>query len=66
MAEDALGADKTVQEIEAKHELHPNQGSTWKRQVIDGMAEVFSGDNLAALQAAGLRYANHLSAELRG
>ena len=32
-----------MQEIAAKHQLHPNQVSTWKRQAIDGMADVFSG-----------------------
>ncbi|MDP2517937.1 IS3 family transposase [Shimia thalassica] len=40
---EALRGDKTVQETAAKHQLHPNQVSTWKRQAIDGMADVFSG-----------------------
>ena len=39
VALEALRGDKTVQEIAAKHQLHPNQVSTWKRQAIDGMAE---------------------------
>ena len=43
VASEALRGDKTVQEIAAKHQLHPNQVSTWKRQAIDGMADVFSG-----------------------
>ncbi len=43
VALEALRGDKTVQEIGAKHQLHPNQVSTWKRQAIDGMADVFSG-----------------------
>ncbi|WP_106404309.1 IS3 family transposase [Thalassovita autumnalis] len=43
VALEALRGDKTVQEIAAKHQLHPNQVSTWKRQAIDGMADVFSG-----------------------
>ena len=43
VALEALRGDKTVQEIAAKHPLHPNQVSTWKRQAIDGMADVFSG-----------------------
>ncbi|MSP82408.1 MAG: hypothetical protein EXQ94_05625 [Alphaproteobacteria bacterium] len=33
---------KTVQEIAARHKVHPNQVSTWKRQAIDGLSEVFS------------------------
>lgn len=43
VALEALRGDKTVQEIAAKHQLHPNQVSTWKRQAIDGMADVFAG-----------------------
>lgn len=34
VALEALRGDKTVQEIAAKHQLHPNQVSTWKRQAI--------------------------------
>jgi transposase len=34
--------DKTIQEIAAKYQVHPNQVSTWKRQAIDGMADLFS------------------------
>ena len=43
VALEALRGDKTVQEIAAKHQLHQNQVSTWKRQAIDGMADAFSG-----------------------
>ncbi len=43
VALDALRGDKTVQEIAAKHKVHPNQVSTWKRQAIDGLGEVFAG-----------------------
>lgn len=39
---EALRGDKTVQEIAAKHKVHPNQVSTSKRQAIDGLSEVFS------------------------
>ena len=42
VALDALRGDRTVQEIGAKHKVHPNQVSTWKRQAIDGLGEVFS------------------------
>ena len=35
VALEALRGDKIVQEIAAKHQLHPNQVSTWKRQAID-------------------------------
>jgi transposase len=42
VALDALRGDRTVQEIAAKHKVHPNQVGTWKRQAIDGLGEVFS------------------------
>ncbi len=30
----ALRGDKTMQEIASKHQLHPNQVSTWKRHAF--------------------------------
>lgn len=42
IALEALRGDMTFQEIAAKHQLHPNQVSTWKRQAMEGMAEVFA------------------------
>jgi transposase len=42
VALDALRGDKTVQEIAARHQVHPNQVSAWKRQAIEGMGTIFS------------------------
>jgi transposase len=42
VALEALRGDKTVQEIAARHQVHPNQVSAWKRQAVDGLSEVFS------------------------
>lgn len=42
VALEALRGDKTIQEIATKHKVHPNQVSTWKRQAVDGLDEVFS------------------------
>ena len=39
---EALRGDRTVHEIAARHEVHPNQVSTWKRQAVDGMDEIFA------------------------
>ena len=39
---EALRGDRTVQEIAARHEVHPNQVSTWKRQAVDGLDEIFA------------------------
>ncbi len=42
VALEALRGDKAIQEIAARHKVHPNQVSTWKRQAMDGLGEVFS------------------------
>lgn len=42
VALEALRGDKTIQEIAARHKLHPNQISQWKRQAIEGLGDVFS------------------------
>jgi len=42
VALEALRGDKTIQEIASRHKVHPNQVSTWKRQAMDGLGEVFS------------------------
>ncbi len=42
VALEALRGDRTIQEIAAKHKVHPNQVSTWKRRAMDGLGAVFS------------------------
>jgi len=42
IALEALRSDKSIQEIAAKHQLHPNQVSMWERLALDGMAGVFA------------------------
>ena len=39
---EALRGDRTIQAIAAKHEIHPNQISNWKRQAQDGLRELFA------------------------
>lgn len=39
---EALCGDKTIQQIAARHKVHPNQVSTPKRQTVEGMADVFA------------------------
>ena len=43
VALEALRGDRTIQEIAAKHRVHPNQVSTWKKQAVDGLSGAFSG-----------------------
>ena len=42
VALDALRGDRTIQEIAAKHKVYPNQVSSWKRQAMDGLGDMFS------------------------
>ncbi len=37
VALEALRGDKTIQEIAAKHKVHANRVSTWKRRAMDGL-----------------------------
>ena len=41
---EALRERESVQAIAARHELHPNQVSAWKRQLLDAVPEVFVRD----------------------
>ena len=42
VALEALRGDRSIQEIAARHKVHPNQVSTWKRQAMDGLGTMFS------------------------
>ena len=42
VAMEALRGDRTIQEIAAKHQVHPSRVSGWKRQAQDGLKEVFA------------------------
>ncbi len=41
VALEALRGDKTVQEIAARHQVHPNQVGTWKKQALEGLGSIF-------------------------
>jgi transposase len=42
VALEALVGDKTLAELAAKHDVHPNMITQWKRQAKEGLPEVFS------------------------
>ncbi len=42
VALEALQERDSVQAIAARHELNPNQVSAWKRQLVDGVPELFA------------------------
>jgi len=42
IALEALRGDRTLQKIAAQYQVHPNQVGAWKRQEVEGLAEVFA------------------------
>lgn len=43
VALEAIKGKQTIAELGARHGLHPNVITNWKRQAIENLAEVFSG-----------------------
>jgi len=39
----AIVGEKTLAELAQQYEVHPNQITTWKKQLMEGAASVFSG-----------------------
>ena len=42
VALEALQGEQSIQEIARRYEVHPNQVSSWKRQALDGLGDIFS------------------------
>ena len=58
VALEALRERDSLQAIATRHELHPNQVSAWKRQLLEGLPEVFAG-------GAGRKLAREHEAKVR-
>ena len=43
VAREAFKEEVTIVEIAARFSIHPNQVSDWKKQAIEGLADVFTG-----------------------
>jgi transposase-like protein len=47
IALEAIRGEKTVAQIAAHHEVHPNQVTTWKTQVLENLVGIFGGTGIA-------------------
>jgi len=44
VALEAIRGEKTVAQIAAHHEVHPNQVTSWKSQLLENAAGIFGGE----------------------
>ena len=50
----AVKGEKTLAELAQQFDVHPNQITTWKAQLVDGAAEVFGSEPKAGLAAPAI------------
>jgi len=55
VALDAVKGDKTIAEMAQKHDVHPNQVTEWRRQLLERAADVFGAGGGTAEPAADLK-----------
>jgi transposase len=55
VAIEALGDGKTIAEIAHKHDVHPNQVTEWRRQLIERAAGAFGGSVAPEAPAVDLK-----------
>lgn len=45
IALEALKNEKTIQELATQYDVHPNQISQWKKQLLEGAVDIFERPN---------------------
>jgi len=50
VAIEAIRGLKTINEISTEYEVHPNQVSKWKKQVLESLADLFSNKRSQATE----------------
>ena len=50
----AVKGEKTLAELAQQFDVHPNQITAWKAQLVDGAAEVFGSEPKAGLTAPAI------------
>ena len=51
----ALKGEKTLAELAQQYDVHPNQITAWKAQVLDGAAGLFGGEAAEAAPSVDLK-----------
>ena len=51
----AVKGDKTISELSQQFDVHPNQITQWKTQLLERMSEVFEGSDKAASPAVDIK-----------
>jgi putative transposase len=52
---EAVKGDKTIAEVAQKHDVHPNQVTAWRRQLLERAADLFVAGSAAAEPAGDLK-----------
>ena len=47
VALEAIKGEKTIAQIASHHEVHPNQVTTWRTQVLENLTGIFGGVTVA-------------------
>ncbi len=51
MALDSIRGVKTLSELATEHQVHPNQISKWKKQLLDNASELFASGKSQAVKS---------------